>query len=33
MKTWNGYQKGVNLGGWLSQCDDTEETYSSFVVE
>ncbi|MBO4927838.1 MAG: cellulase family glycosylhydrolase [Clostridiales bacterium] len=33
MKTWKGYQKGVNLGGWLSQCDDTEETYSSFVVE
>ncbi|MBP5416330.1 MAG: cellulase family glycosylhydrolase [Clostridiales bacterium] len=33
MKTWKGYQKGVNLGGWLSQCDDTEETYSTFVVE
>ena len=33
MKTWEGYQKGVNLGGWLSQCDDTEETYSTFVVE
>lgn len=33
MKVWEGYQKGVNLGGWLSQCDDTEETYSSFVQE
>ena len=33
MKTWQGYQKGVNLGGWLSQCDDTEETYSSFIKE
>ncbi len=33
MKKWEGYQKGVNLGGWLSQCDDTEETYSSFIVE
>lgn len=33
MKTWKGYQKGVNLGGWLSQCDDTEQTYSTFVVE
>ncbi len=33
MKTWNGYQKGINLGGWLSQCDDTEETYSNFVKE
>lgn len=33
MKVWNGYQKGVNLGGWLSQCDHTEATYSSFVTE
>jgi aryl-phospho-beta-D-glucosidase BglC (GH1 family) len=33
VKKWEGYQKGVNLGGWLSQCDDTEETYSSFIVE
>jgi len=33
MKTWKGYQKGINLGGWLSQCDDTEETYSSFIKE
>ena len=33
MKTWKGYQKGINLGGWLSQCDDTEETYSTFVQE
>ena len=33
MKTWKGYQKGINLGGWLSQCDDTEETYSTFINE
>lgn len=33
MKVWAGYQKGINLGGWLSQCDHTEETYSSFVKE
>lgn len=33
MKTWKEYQKGINLGGWLSQCDDTEETYSTFVQE
>ena len=33
MKKWEGYQRGVNLGGWLSQCDDTEETYSTFVTE
>lgn len=33
MKKWEGYQKGINLGGWLSQCDDTEETYSTFVTE
>ena len=32
MKTWNGYQKGINLGGWLSQCDHTQERYDTFIT-
>ena len=33
MKIWNGYQKGVNLGGWFSQCDHTEERYDTFIKD
>ncbi len=33
MKIWQGYQKGVNLGGWFSQCVHTEEHYDSFITE
>lgn len=33
MKTWNGYQKGINLGGWLSQCDHTKERYDTFITK
>ena len=33
MKQMNGYMHGINLGGWLSQCDHTKETYDSFIVE
>ena len=32
MLKWKGYQKGVNLGGWLSQCDHTTEGYENFIV-
>ncbi len=32
MKTWLGYQKGINLGGWFSQCVHTEEHYDSFIT-
>ena len=32
MKTWQGYQKGINLGGWFSQCVHTEEHYDSFIT-
>lgn len=32
MKRWPGYQHGVNLGGWLSQCDHTKERYDSFIT-
>ena len=31
MKIWKGYQKGINLGGWFSQCDHTKERYDTFI--
>ena len=31
MKKWEGFQRGVNLGGWFSQCDYSEERYDSFI--
>lgn len=33
MNGFNGYKKGVNLGGWLSQCDHTKERYDSFICK
>jgi aryl-phospho-beta-D-glucosidase BglC (GH1 family) len=33
MKIFEGYMYGVNLGGWLSQCDHTKERYDTFIVE
>jgi aryl-phospho-beta-D-glucosidase BglC (GH1 family) len=34
MKKLEGYMKGVNLGGWLSQYNDTtKEYYDTFIVE
>ena len=33
MKIWEGYQKGINLGGWLSECDHTTECYEKFITE
>ena len=33
MKTWAGYQRGVNLGGWYSQCDYSEERYDNFIKD
>lgn len=33
MRRFEGYQKGVNLGGWLSQADEkTKEHYDTFIV-
>ncbi|MBO6060613.1 MAG: cellulase family glycosylhydrolase [Clostridia bacterium] len=32
MKIWNGYRKGIDLGGWYSQCDHTEERYDNFIT-
>ena len=31
MKQWEGFQHGVNLGGWFSQCDYSEERYDKFI--
>ncbi len=28
-----GFYRGVNLGGWLSQCDYSEERLDSFIRE
>lgn len=33
MQKWEGYQNGINIGGWLSQCVHTKEHYNSFVTE
>ena len=33
MKTWPGHTRGVNLGGWLSQCPHTRERYERFLGE
>ena len=33
MKQFTGYMHGVNLGGWLSQCDHTKERYDSFITK
>lgn len=33
MKRFEGYQKGINFGGWLSQCDHTKERYDTFITE
>ena len=33
MKRFDGYMHGINLGGWLSQCDHTKERYDTFINE
>lgn len=33
MKELQGYVRGVNFGGWLSQCDHTVATYDNFIKE
>lgn len=30
---FNGFMRGVNLGGWLSQCEHTRQHYDSFIKE
>ncbi|MBQ2557993.1 MAG: cellulase family glycosylhydrolase, partial [Lachnospiraceae bacterium] len=31
MKTWPGWEHGINFGGWLSQCEHTISHYDSFI--
>ena len=33
IQTWKGFQHGVNLGGWLSQCNHTKDRYDHFIRE
>lgn len=33
MIKWTGFEKGINLGGWFSQCDYTKERYENFITE
>lgn len=33
MKKFTGFEKGINLGGWLSQCVHTKEHYDTFITE
>lgn len=33
MKEWKGYEKGMDLGGWFSQCDHTKDRYECFITE
>ena len=33
MRDFPGYRKGINFGGWLSQCDHTKERYDTFITE
>ena len=33
MKTFDGYLRGINLGGWFSQCDHSVQRYDKFITE
>lgn len=33
MTDMTGFKHGVNLGGWLSQCNHTKERYDTFITE
>jgi len=33
MELLKGFDRGVNFGGWLSQCDHTKERYDNFITE
>lgn len=33
MKRFEGFEHGINLGGWLSQCDYSKERYDTFITE
>lgn len=31
LRSFEGHKKGINLGGWLSQCNHTTERYENFI--
>ncbi|MBQ9277279.1 MAG: cellulase family glycosylhydrolase [Lachnospiraceae bacterium] len=33
MKEFAGYEKGVNFGGWFSQCDYSKDRFDNFITE
>lgn len=33
VKEWKGYKRGINLGGWFSQCNHTVANYENFIRE
>ena len=33
LKEFKGYKKGINLGGWLSQCEHSKEHHDTFITE
>jgi len=33
MRAWEGYMRGVNLGGWISQCPRERSHYDEFIKE
>ena len=33
LKEFKGYKRGIDLGGWLSQCNHTKERYETFITE
>ncbi len=33
MRRFVGFEKGINLGGWFSQCDHTQKRYDTFIVD
>ena len=33
MKKFDGFMHGVNLGGWFSQCDYSEDRLNNFIKE
>ncbi|MBR6217803.1 MAG: cellulase family glycosylhydrolase [Eubacterium sp.] len=33
MRKLDGFTRGVNFGGWLSQCDHTKKRYDTFITE
>ena len=33
MKKFVGYEKGINFGGWFSQCDYSKDRFDNFITE